>query len=160
MVTPSITRSLLHLTLPGLHATQYFSPPIRRDLRSSWSDATVNSSSWIVGHTSDVIQFNNNSLLGVHISQLQAVKKKIFSAIKFSRECRKFFTNHINCSNSEKNRSQNFISYALKITEKYKERSVYFFTRCDVRKLTCLTAKFQEDPVEPLREIAWRSYGI
>ena len=31
------------------------------------------------------------------------------------------------------------------------ERSVYFFARHDIRKLTCLTAKFQEE--EPLREI-------
>ena len=30
-----------------------------------------------------------------------------------------------------------------------------FFSRRDVRKLTCLTAKFQKDPIEPLREIAW-----
>ena len=35
-----------------------------------------------------------------------------------------------------------------------------FFERRDLRKLTCPTAKFQEDPIEPLREIAWRSYGI
>ena len=35
-----------------------------------------------------------------------------------------------------------------------------FFACRDVRKLTCLTAKFQEDPVEPLQEVAWRSYGI
>ena len=35
-----------------------------------------------------------------------------------------------------------------------------FFTRCDVGKLTCLSAKFQEDLMEPLREIAWRSYSV
>ena len=35
-----------------------------------------------------------------------------------------------------------------------------FLKRRDVQKLTCLTAKFQEDPLEPLREIAWRSYGM
>ena len=29
-----------------------------------------------------------------------------------------------------------------------------FFARRDVRKLTCLTAKFQEEAMEPLREIA------
>ena len=30
-----------------------------------------------------------------------------------------------------------------------------FFARRDVRKFTCLTAKFQEEAIEPLREIAW-----
>ena len=30
-----------------------------------------------------------------------------------------------------------------------------FFARRDLRKLTCLTAKFQEEAIEPLREIAW-----
>ena len=28
-----------------------------------------------------------------------------------------------------------------------------FFARRDARKLTCLTAKFQEDAIEPLQEI-------
>ena len=30
-----------------------------------------------------------------------------------------------------------------------------FFARRDVLELTCLTAKFQEEAIEPLREIAW-----
>ena len=30
--------------------------------------------------------------------------------------------------------------------------------RLDARKLTCLAAKFQEEPIEPLREIAWRNW--
>ena len=29
------------------------------------------------------------------------------------------------------------------------------FARRDVRKLTCLTAKFQEEAIELLREITW-----
>ena len=33
-----------------------------------------------------------------------------------------------------------------------------FFARRDVRKLACLTAEFQENPIEPLREIAWRTF--
>ena len=32
---------------------------------------------------------------------------------------------------------------------------IFFFTRRDAGKLTCLTAKFQEGAIEPLREIAW-----
>ena len=40
------------------------------------------------------------------------------------------------------------------------ERSVHFFSRCDERKLTSLTAKLHKDPIEPLREIVWISYGI
>ena len=32
---------------------------------------------------------------------------------------------------------------------------IYFFARRDARKLTYLTAKFQEEAIEPLREIAW-----
>ena len=30
-----------------------------------------------------------------------------------------------------------------------------FFAHRNVPKLTCLTAKFQEEAIEPLREIAW-----
>ena len=40
------------------------------------------------------------------------------------------------------------------------EQCVYFFARRDARKLTCLNAKFQEEAMEPLREIPWRIYGI
>ena len=37
--------------------------------------------------------------------------------------------------------------------QKNKRNDLYiFFTLRDVRKLTCLTTKFQEDPIEPLRE--------
>ena len=32
---------------------------------------------------------------------------------------------------------------------------MFFFARRDVRKLTFLTAKFQEEAIEPLREITW-----
>ena len=39
--------------------------------------------------------------------------KKDSTVIKFSRECRKFFLYHVNCLNSGKIQSQNFISYAL-----------------------------------------------
>ena len=40
--------------------------------------------------------------------------------------------------------------------QKNKRKDVYIFVaRRDVRKLTCLTAKFQEEAIEPLREIAW-----
>ena len=39
---------------------------------------------------------------------------------------------------------------------KNKWNDLYIFSaRGDVQKVTCLTAKFQEEPVEPLREIAW-----
>ena len=41
----------MHLTLPGLHATQYFSPPIRRDGRSYWSETTVKLILVFVYHT-------------------------------------------------------------------------------------------------------------
>ena len=45
--------------------------------------------------------------------------------------------------------------------QKNERTDVYIiFARRDVRKLTCLTAKFQEEVIEPLREIAWGSYGI
>ena len=45
--------------------------------------------------------------------------------------------------------------------QKNERNEVYiFFPRRDVRKLTCLTAKFQEEAIEPLREIAWLSYAI
>ena len=30
-----------------------------------------------------------------------------------------------------------------------------FFARRDVRKLTCLITKFQEETIGPIREIAW-----
>ena len=44
---------------------------------------------------------------------------------------------------------------------KNKRNDLYIsFARRDVRNLTCLAAKFQEEPIEPLREIAWLSYGI
>ena len=39
--------------------------------------------------------------------------------------------------------------------QKNERNDVYIFFACrDVRKLTCLTAKFQEEAIEPLREIA------
>ena len=40
--------------------------------------------------------------------------------------------------------------------QKNERNDVYIlFARRDVRKLTCLTAKLQEEAIEPLREIAW-----
>ena len=30
-----------------------------------------------------------------------------------------------------------------------------FFAHSDALKLTCLTAKFQQEAIQPLREIAW-----
>ena len=42
------------------------------------------------------------------------------------------------------------------ILQKNERNDVYiFFARGDVRKLTCLTTSFQEEAMEPLREIAW-----
>ena len=32
---------------------------------------------------------------------------------------------------------------------------IFFRAGRDAQKLTCLTAKFQEETIEPLREIAW-----
>ena len=48
----------------------------------------------------------------------------------------------------------------LKLQKNKRYHLYIFFARHDVRKLTYLAAKFQEDPLEPLREITWRSYGI
>ena len=45
--------------------------------------------------------------------------------------------------------------------QKNKRNDLYIFlARRDVRKLTCLTAKFQEKPIEPLPEITWLIYCI
>ena len=47
------------------------------------------------------------------------------------------------------------------ILRKNKRNDLYIFlARPDVRKLTCLTSKFQEEPIDPLREIAWKSCAI
>ena len=82
----------------------------------------------ILGHTCDVIQFNNNSRLGVHISQLQAVKKD-FTVIQFSRECRKFFRNHINCLNSEKTEVKiSFHMHFKKVVTENRSDVHYFLT--------------------------------
>ena len=43
----------------------------------------------------------------------------------------------------------------LKIQTNERNDVYIFFARRDVRKLTCLTAKFQEEAIEPLREISW-----
>ena len=43
----------------------------------------------------------------------------------------------------------------LKLQTNERNDVYIFFTRRDVRKLTYLTAKFQEEATEPLREIAW-----
>ena len=48
----------------------------------------------------------------------------------------------------------------LKLRENKMNDLYLFFARRDVQKLTFLTAKFQKDPREPLRDIAWRSYCI
>ena len=46
------------------------------------------------------------------------------------------------------------------ILQKNKRNDLYIcFARRDVRKLTCLTAKFQEEAIEPHREIAHSSFG-
>ena len=38
---------------------------------------------------------------------------------------------------------------------KYESNDLYIFFACrDIPKLTCLTEKFQEEPIEPLRELA------
>ena len=40
--------------------------------------------------------------------------------------------------------------------QKNERNDVYiFFARRDIRKLTCLIAKFQDEAIEPFREIAW-----
>ena len=43
----------------------------------------------------------------------------------------------------------------LKLETNERNDVYIFFARRDARKLTWLTAKFQEEAVEPLREIAW-----
>ena len=43
----------------------------------------------------------------------------------------------------------------LKLQTNEKNNVYICFARRDARKLTCLTAKFQEKAIEPLREIAW-----
>ena len=45
----------------------------------------------------------------------------------------------------------------LKLQTNERNDVYFFFARRDARKLTCLTAKFQE---EAIREIAWWIYGI
>ena len=45
----------------------------------------------------------------------------------------------------------------LKLQENGRNDQYIFFSRRDIPKLTCLTAKFQEYPVDLLRETAWRS---
>ena len=41
----------------------------------------------------------------------------------------------------------------LKLRKNDRNDLYIYFTRCDIRKLIRLTAKFQEDPIEPQREI-------
>ena len=43
----------------------------------------------------------------------------------------------------------------LKLQTNERNDVYIFFARRDARKLTCLSAKFQEEAIEPLREIAW-----
>ena len=43
----------------------------------------------------------------------------------------------------------------LKLQTNERNDVYIFFARRDARKLTCLTAKFREEAMEPLREIAW-----
>ena len=43
----------------------------------------------------------------------------------------------------------------LKLQTNEKNDVHIYFERRDARKRTCLTAKFQEEAIEPLREIAW-----
>ena len=42
----------------------------------------------------------------------------------------------------------------LKLQTNERNDMYIFFARRDARKLTCLTAKFQEEAIEPLREIS------
>ena len=48
----------------------------------------------------------------------------------------------------------------LKLQTNERNDVYIFFARRDARKLTCLNAKFQEEAIEPLREMAWWIYGI
>ena len=48
----------------------------------------------------------------------------------------------------------------LKLQTNERNDVYIFFARRDVRKLTCLTAMFQEEVIESLREIAWSIYGM
>ena len=48
----------------------------------------------------------------------------------------------------------------LKLQKNRRNDLYTFFWHHDVRKVTCLTAKFLEGPIEPIREIAWRRYGV
>ena len=48
----------------------------------------------------------------------------------------------------------------LKLQTNERNDVYIFFAHRDLRKLTCLTEKFQEEAIEPLREIVWRIYGI
>ena len=50
-----------------------------------------------------------------------------------------------------------YCHYLDMLTLQTNERNdVYvFFARRDAQKLTCLTARFQEEAIEPLREITW-----
>ena len=43
----------------------------------------------------------------------------------------------------------------LKLQTNERKDVYIFFARHDARNLTCLTAKFQEEVIEPLQEIAW-----
>ena len=48
----------------------------------------------------------------------------------------------------------------IKLRKNERKDLYIFFASREVRKLTHLTAKFKEEPIEPLREICWWSYGI
>ena len=48
----------------------------------------------------------------------------------------------------------------LKLSKNKRNDLYIFLARPDVRKLTCLTSKFQEEPKEPLQEFAWKSCAI
>ena len=43
----------------------------------------------------------------------------------------------------------------LKLQTNERNDVYIFFARPDARKLTCLTAKFQEEAIEPLGEVTW-----
>ena len=43
----------------------------------------------------------------------------------------------------------------LKLQTNERNDVYIFFARRDERKRICLTAKFQDEAIEPLREIAW-----
>ena len=76
----AVYRFLISL-LPGLHATLLLTSNTKR---RAFFLVRRHSETNLLTHTCDVIQFNVNSRLSVHISQLQAVKKRLYCDQIFS----------------------------------------------------------------------------